>query len=263
LRSIEKQILFLLTRKRELSANELVKIYTKRGYKEQSIRNILSRLKKDEYIRVGGRSIYSIVDKGQNFLSFVNRKPWQYDAEWRKNWYFVQFEIPEMHRAKRDQLRSNLLELGFGQLYKGVYVSPWDYSKQLSSLFRSNGVETFVTVSEVSILFNEITKDRAAEIWPLAEVHTLYQEKQRWYQEQFLPSLTKEIQDGMNPLELFVLYLHIGEVISEISLIDPILPLSLLPDEWIGHRVIQELYRSFQSFITLIPRESGYYDFLV
>jgi phenylacetic acid degradation operon negative regulatory protein len=261
--SIEKQILFLLTKKNELSAKELVQIYTKRGYKEQSIRNVLSRLKKEEYIRAGNRSMYSIIEKGQDFLAFVNRKPWQYDIEWRNMWYFVHFEIPETLRTKRDQLRYQLIQLGFGQLYKGVYISPWDYRKQLLSLVRQNGVEEYVMLSEASVLINDITKERVAAVWPLAEVHGLYEERWSWYQTQFLPSLNKEIQGGMDPLELFALYLHIGEVISEISLKDPMLPLSLLPSNWIGRQVISELYRSFQSFTTLIPRDSVYFEFLV
>ncbi|WP_236841285.1 hypothetical protein [Brevibacillus formosus] len=60
----------------------------------------------------------------------------------------------------------------------------------------------------------------------------------------------------MDPLELFVLYLHVGEVISGISLRDSMLPVSLLPYDWMGHRVIAELYCSFQSFATLIPSSS-------
>jgi phenylacetic acid degradation operon negative regulatory protein len=261
--SIEKQILFLMTRKRELSVKDLVPIYTKRGYKEQSIRNVLSRLKKEEYIVAASRSVYSIVEKGRDFLASVNRKPWQYDMEWRRTWYFVQFEIPESHRAKRDQVRTHLLQLGFGQLYKGVYISPWDHRKQLASLIHANGVEKHVTISEASILFNDITKEHAAEIWNLDVVHRLYEEKLCWYQEYFVPALNKEMQEGSDPLELFVLFLHIGEIISEISLMDPMLPLMLLPVDWIGHRVFQELSRSFQSFTSLIPRESVYFDFLV
>jgi phenylacetic acid degradation operon negative regulatory protein len=124
-------------------------------------------------------------------------------------------------------------------------------------------MENYVTLAESSILFNDITQERAAAIWPLDEVHRLYVEKQSWYAQKFLPSLNKHIQEGMDPLELFVLYLHIGEIISEISLKDPMLPLQLLPEDWIGHRVIQDLYRSFISFASLIPRESDYYEFLV
>lgn len=118
-------------------------------------------------------------------------------------------------------------------------------------------------LSEASVYNNDITKDRVADIWTLAEIHSLYEEKRDWYHKQFLPSLDKEMQGAMDPLELFALYLHIGEMISEISLEDPMLPLSLLPDYWIGRQVISELYRSFQSFTALIPRDSAYFEFLV
>jgi phenylacetic acid degradation operon negative regulatory protein len=261
--SIEKQILFLLTRKRCMHAKELIQIYTKRGYKEQSIRNVLSRMKKEKYIHAEERSLYSIVDKGELFLSFVNRKPWQYDVDWNRKWYFVHFEVPETERIRRDQFRLQLLQLGFGQLYKGVYVSPWDYSKQLLSWIHAASMDEYVTISEASILFRDITPERAADIWPLADIHRLHQEKWQWYQDEFVPALNKEIRGRMDPLELFVLYLHVGEVISEISLRDPMLPVSLLPYDWMGHRVIAELYRSFQSFATLIPSTSSYYQFLV
>lgn len=263
MQSIEKQILFLLTKKRCMHAKELVQIYTKRGYKEQSIRNVLSRMKKEQYIQAEERSLYSIVDKGEQFLSFVNRKPWQYDVDWKHKWCFVHFEVPELERVKRDQFRLHLLQLGFGQLYKGVYVSPWDYSKQLLPWIHASSMEEYVTISEASMLFGDITPERAAEIWPLGDIHQLYQEKWQWYQGEFLPALNQEIRGGLDPLELFVLYLHIGEVISELSLRDPMLPIALLPEDWMGHTIIAELYRSFQSFATLIPSSSDYYQFLV
>ncbi|WP_028589192.1 PaaX family transcriptional regulator C-terminal domain-containing protein [Paenibacillus massiliensis] len=261
--SIEKQILFLLTKKRCMHTKELVQIYTKRGYKEQSIRNVLSRMKKEKYIQAEERSLYSIVDKGEQFLSFVNRKPWQYDVDWNQKWCFVHFEVPEHERVKRDQFRLHLLQLGFGQLYKGVYVSPWDYSKQLLPWIHASSMNEYVTISEAAMLFGDITPERATKIWPLGDIHHLYQEKWHWYQAEFLPALNQEIRGGMDPLELFVLYLHIGEVISELSLRDPMLPIALLPEDWMGRRVIAELYRSFQSFATLIPSSSDYYQFLV
>ena len=58
--SIEKQILYLLTRVSVIEVQELVRIYEGRGYSSQYIRNVLSQLKKDGYVESPFRSTYKI-----------------------------------------------------------------------------------------------------------------------------------------------------------------------------------------------------------
>ncbi|WP_052947696.1 hypothetical protein [Aneurinibacillus tyrosinisolvens] len=48
--SIEKQILYILTRIARLEVQELVKIYEGRGYSPQYIRNTLSQLKREDML---------------------------------------------------------------------------------------------------------------------------------------------------------------------------------------------------------------------
>jgi phenylacetic acid degradation operon negative regulatory protein len=260
--SIEKQILFLLSRTSGMEAKQLIQIYTRLDYVEQSIRNVLSRLKKEGLIEATARSCYRITAQGREVLQSVSSKPSLYNRTWDKTWCFVMLEISENERKKRDRFRSALLQLGFGHLYKSVYVSPWDYSAEVSQLIRSAGIEQYVTVTRSSIVCNEITAERSKTIWPLEALNVHYQEKWRWYLESFLPSLQQSISQKAAPLDLFIHYLHIGEVISELSLRDPMLPAELLPSDWAGKTILNEFYRTFQSFAVLIPKDSPYQAFM-
>ena len=63
-------------------------------------------------------------------------KPW--DGKWR----VVVFDVPERRRAARDFLRRQLKLLGFRQLHKSVWVSPYDLSSTFREFLREAGVLT-------------------------------------------------------------------------------------------------------------------------
>src|SRR3989344_4002694 len=51
--------------------------------------------------------------------------------KWDKKWRFAIFDIQEVNKNVRDQLRKKLKELGFGMLQKSVFISPHDVLKDL------------------------------------------------------------------------------------------------------------------------------------
>jgi hypothetical protein len=63
---------------------------------------------------------------------------------WRGWWLVVAFDIPEGQRIDRDKIRSQLLNLGFAQWQKSVYVSPHDIGDDLAVLLKQNRLEKLV-----------------------------------------------------------------------------------------------------------------------
>jgi phenylacetic acid degradation operon negative regulatory protein len=264
--SIEKQILYLLSRSGGImEARELVRIYEARGYSPQSVRNVLSGLKKDEYAASPRRSAYTITEKGLAFLRSVNQKPFIRQNEWNGSWLMVMLEIPETDRKKRDNLRSDLLQLGFGLLYKSVYISPWDHSARVRELLDLYGIDN-AAAAIGSFLWEGITRERAKRIWPLESIRKLYEDKWRWFRDQFVPGVEAELalcgSAYPDPLKLFVHFLHLAEVTSELNLQDPMLPSALLPDDWPGYRALSEMMAFNRKLAGCIPCNSPYARFV-
>lgn len=215
------------------------------------------------------RSTYRITEAGRVFIRSINRKPELYSANWEGSWHLVLISFPESERKRRDQLRADLLQTGLGLLYSGVYISPWPYREELSELILKHGAGHNVTVFSGKLEHGEITADQVEEIWSLVEITRIYEEKLRWFEEQFEPLLTSSLENhhssevsGMDSLELFVLFLTLGETINELYLIDPMLPPELLPDSWRGRKILQQLTEGLTKIIEAIPTDSDYARFV-
>lgn len=260
--SLEKQILFLLSQVSVIEIRELIRIYEVRKYSPQHIRNTLSRLKKAGYIDSPGRSAYSITESGQLWLNVTNNKPLKYAAAWDNCWYIVMLEIPESQRKIRDMFRADLLGLGFGMLYNSVYIAPWDYTNEVLKLAAAYQVEKNITMLNGSFLTNEITPPKAWEIWRLAKVEELYLKQAQWFRQEFLPAY-RAIPKDAQAVDFFVLFLELGEHLSELLINDPMLPKPILPEHWAGEAICTELGTVLKEIIALIPNNSYYSQFII
>jgi len=259
--SIEKQILFLLSHVPGIEIRELIQIYQARDYSPQHIRNTLSQLKKAGYVKSPTRSTYTITDNGQLLLDSTNKKPLKYDQDWNNAWYLVMLEIPESSRRIRDLFRADLLRLGFGMLYNSVYITPWNYTNEVMQLINSYQIANSVTILKGDFLTNAITPEKAWQIWRLDAVNELYLRKREWFQREFLPAYEALTKDS-SPLDIFVLFLHLGEHLSEIFLVDPMLPKTILPPNWLGFAVCAEFSQALREITSRIPNDSYYSQFI-
>ncbi|QMV42541.1 PaaX family transcriptional regulator C-terminal domain-containing protein [Cohnella cholangitidis] len=262
--SVEKQILYLISRTESLSAKDLIRIYEGRGIGSQIVRNALARLKKERYADATARSMYAATELGREYVASINGKPRQYERQWDGNWYFVMFEIPETERKKRDGFRTDLVQLGYGGVYKGVYASPWEYTEEVLRLGAVHEVLPYLSLTKGEYLHNPVTSGQAREIWGLEEVERLYEEKRDWFDNVFLPSLRGvEESEPEYDLRLFLKFLELGDVIAELGLRDPMLPAELLPDDWTNGGTIARFNETLRRIADRIPKESSYRRFVV
>lgn len=261
--SIEKQLLFLISSTEVLNTKILFEIYNLRGVSQQVIRNCLSSLKKGGYINNMKHSNYSITEYGLMMLETTNKKSNLLEKKWDGNWQVLIFEIPELYRKKRDGFRKDLLRLGFGLLYKSTYITPWDKSNEVINLIKQYELNDMTKIINGHFLFNQVTTKDVSKIWSIDVLNELYGEKRKWFYSEFKPHLEKSISNETNKdLFLFIHFLELGEVISELSLTDPMLPIELLPDNWIGKICFEEL-NSYLYFISnSIEQKSKYFTFV-
>ncbi|MBB6733869.1 PaaX family transcriptional regulator C-terminal domain-containing protein [Cohnella zeiphila] len=260
--SLEKQLLFLLSSAASIDVRQLVEIYEKRGIDHQVIRNALARLKKDGYVLSPERSSYSITQPGLDFMNTINRKPLLLDKRWDGQWLSVLFEVPESERKKRDSFRNDLLQLGFGAMYKSVYVSPWDYAGEILRVAENYGLQGRVTLARGVFVHGAPASRQARQIWRLDELNEVYRVKIDWLRTEFRPAIAPLFDEPDDGLNLFVRFLELGELVADLSLSDPMLPEELLEEDWLGRACLREMQEILVRLANAIPVRSSYRAFV-
>lgn len=107
---------------------EILKIYLKNKKFDQSKFNRdLSRLYSRGDIRIGNDTV-SITKKGKERVlkykldEMAIKKP----INWDKKWRLVVFDIPNPRRKASNTLRHKLIDLGFIQYQKSIFIHPFD-----------------------------------------------------------------------------------------------------------------------------------------
>lgn len=255
-------MLFLISSADGIDVKRLIEIYDARNVAEQVVRNALVRLKKDEYIHSLERSKYSITERGLDFITTINRKPLLLDKRWDGQWLTVMFEVPESERKKRDALRSDLLQLGFGPLYKGVYITPWDYAEEVLRFAEQYDLGACLTLLRGSFIYQSPTPLRAKQLWPLEELNEIYRGRMDWFRTEFVPAADRLLEAPADGLAIFVRFLELGELLAELSLSDPMLPQELLDESWLGRACFGEMQVYLNKLANAIPTTSTYYAFV-
>jgi CRISPR-associated endonuclease Cas2 len=113
-------------------------------------------LKRHGYIQtfVEGKEKYlELTAKGKNFANKLLIKNVNIDRpkKWDGKWRIVIFDVPEDKHNARDFFREKLLDIGFLQVQKSVYIYPFECTEIISFLSKNLFIEKYV-----SILISEI-----------------------------------------------------------------------------------------------------------
>jgi len=260
--SVEKQLLHLISKDKNVPLKELLKIYDYRGYSTNSIRNTLSKLKKENFVISNTRGTYTVTELGLRLVEGINEKHIFYDKKFDGNWCVVLVQVPEKERKKRDAFRTAAQDLGFGILQNGVYISPWDHRKKIEKITNMLNLKGHVTLIEGAILQEPIIPSKAYAIWHLDKIEAVYQEKADWLRKNYHQKLLAAENSSDSILKLFDFYLEIGEVISNLFILDPILPSELLPVNWLGSETLNQLFQAYDGISEQIPKDSPYSKFV-
>ncbi|MBI5401257.1 hypothetical protein HZB05_00295 [Candidatus Wolfebacteria bacterium] len=107
------------------------RVYDIPKIKDQTLRTTLSRLKKRGLLE-NNNKIWKITERGLNYIKKSAPKTQHFkpqNSNSVKNMIII-FDIPELHRKKRDWLRTELINLGFSILQKSVWFGPSPLPKE-------------------------------------------------------------------------------------------------------------------------------------
>lgn len=104
----------------------------------RSLYNAIKRLERKNLIGVrsrSGREEWSLTSEGERVARVLKAKLNQRQGNWDKKWRLVIFDVPEKIRGRRDFLRKELHSLGFHQLQKSVWASPYPMPPEFDDIF--------------------------------------------------------------------------------------------------------------------------------
>ncbi len=230
---------YIIRRGGEVRVADLMELVRPLGFSANAIRLGLSRMSRCGVFKVrkvGRESCYSLSAKGMKGMEHGRVRAFETDyREWDGKWRLVAYNIPESSRALRDKLRTKLRSKGFASLGAAVWISPRDIFPEMLRIIDRNGIAQFVEVFEAEYKGPHVIKQFAARTWHINDLEKGYLAFVRKYE-----GLQRKFKQKartlhpMTPSECFAQRFCMTAEYVALRLDDPMLPLALLPDKWVG-----------------------------
>ncbi len=219
----------------------LIKALAPFGLNSRQIRTAVFRLVKEDWLvsrQSGRRSYYSFTDFGIRHYEKAARRIYASQGEdWNGKWTVV---IPAfVANEKRDELRRELLWLGYGVIAPGILAHPSGVRQSLDETLQEMGItdKVVVLLAETEELASRTClKQLAHSSWKLDEIETRYEQ----FLEKFRP-LSKAIKRAkkLDPKDCFLIRTLLIHEYRRILLSDAALPVELLPVNWPGKKALE------------------------
>lgn len=218
---------------------QIIESGLKEDYKISTLRKELSYLKRDgmicfrPYYR---RLVPALTPKGK--LAIKTHLSFKRYGDWDQKWRLVIFNIPERERQYRFALRQKLRQLGFANMQKSIYISPYPLLGALSRWAIEQGIRQYLHLLEVAKIEDE--KKMAGKIWNPQNINLRYknfikvgrQQLALTHKSPHWPMVAKKLEQ-----EFAALYSQ-----------DPHLPTEFLPKNWLfdeAYKLFKEISNSY------------------
>jgi len=228
-----------------VTLGSLIRLAEPFGLTERLVRTSVGRLAQEGWLafkREGRQSEYFLTDHGRSrFAEATQRIYGEAPRSWDGGWTLLL--LPPGSAPRQKPIREEMSWLGFGQIAPGVLAHPSrgieDTRGQLRALQLDGGAVLMRAASEGPAADNALLSAG----WDLAELARGYQR----FVSSF--SLTRELiseRADVSPQTAFVVRTLLIHQYRKIHLRDPLLPRTLLPEDWVGARaydLCRDLYR--------------------
>lgn len=120
-----------------------------------AVENALKSLVEKDIIYLGDEKIL-LTEKGKRVLSEVSFedviKPM---ASWDGVWNLLSYDIPTKQKKVCDYFRRKLIEVGFRQVHKSLWVYPYDYKEEVAAFAHSLGISTYIVYMKTNHIPHE------------------------------------------------------------------------------------------------------------
>ncbi|TDD04706.1 PaaX family transcriptional regulator [Nonomuraea deserti] len=203
------------------------------GVEDKSARQALARMAADGWIaseRDGRRVRWALTGRGRELLTEGAERIYAFGRgreSWDGRWVVLIATVPESKRELRHRLRTGLTWAGFGSPVPGVWVSP-HASREAEAKQVVTGLGLDSSAYSFNGPFAGIGSERTLvdQAWHLGDLAAQY--------ERFIREFA-----GMRPAAgdpVLLAQIRLVHAWRRFPMLDPELPLELLPPDWIGVR---------------------------
>lgn len=229
-----------------IALRSLIRLAMPFGLTERLVRTSIGRLASEQWVsfeRSGRVSFYSLTAHGRaRFAEATQRIYGAPPQGWNGLWTLV--IVPPALKKLRNDVRDELLWLGFGQVTPGVFAHPTHKESAIRSRLDELQSAGQLIVMQGSVLTAAATASVVAMGWDLGDLARRY----RRFIEMFSPVATALEAAGNTALAgdiAFILRTLLLHEYRKIHLRDPLLPAALLPADWVGadaQQLCRDLY---------------------
>lgn len=101
--------------------------------------NSMTRLEQSGYIRIDRKS-NSVMLTNKGRIKLLENTDKKIDGKWR----ILSFDIPEVLRKKRNQFRSSIKRIGYKQVQRSLWASPFIQADEVDLIIKELSIEKFV-----------------------------------------------------------------------------------------------------------------------
>lgn len=259
---------YVLPRGEEIWSGSLIRAMAVLDFSAGAVRALVSRMQRKGFLqsrRLGRRSFYRLTDLGLKNVRWGSERAFvPPDGEWDGRWTVVTYSIPERHRKRRDALRAALNSWGFGALVPGIWISPHLLTSRVEKKWQELGVWQYLEIFRAEHLGPSDPSTLVDQVWPqLPAIRDRY-----WtYVARYEPILRRFEAGAIGDEECFAARLQSLFEFVAITLQDPDLPPSLLPQDWprssaqlLFKELLQALAKPADCFFDTICKTGGETD---
>jgi phenylacetic acid degradation operon negative regulatory protein len=204
------------------------------GLDAPSVRTAVFRLKKRGWLasetRSGSRG-YALTPVALTALAAGDEIIWhaRQPADLADGWCIVSFSVPESARSKRDQLRTHLAALGFGNVGAAMWIAPARMRPAADQAIAELGLTSHCAIFAGDYVGGRDLPGLLRESWDLVEIDRRYRE----FTERFAGEAARLASIGpADTRAAFLSYLGLIDRWRKLPYRDPGLPREILPEDW-------------------------------
>jgi len=208
------------------------------GVDPPPVRAAITRMKSSGLLaasRRAGMAGYALTPRAWQILEEGDRRilTARDAASLADGWVLVIFSVPESHRDRRHQLRSQLGWLGFGTIASGAWIAPRRLRPEVESSLSRAGLLEYTERFDVSYGGVEASRRLVRKCWDVPGLGEMY----RQFAGRWQPVLERW-SNGVDcsPRAAFCDYVSLVADWRRLPFLDPGLPTEVLPEDWAGEK---------------------------
>jgi phenylacetic acid degradation operon negative regulatory protein len=230
----------LLGRPVAVSSSSVVDVFARLGIGGSATRSLLARMTDRDIIerhKIGRKTYYALTSHGTEILTEGSKKVWRGGDRpaWDGTWTSISASVPEAFRPVRHRLRARLSWAGFGLTRSGMWVAPGRHD--VPALLGTDIDHVDITVVVGSVAPPTTDAMLVHDGYELSATAQLYEDFSAFWSH----ALTAH-----SPSDALVTRIRLQAHWLAISRTDPLLPKSLLPQDWPAQPA-EELFRKLDT----------------